>query len=223
MSRRGVRDQGAGIVFVVTAPSGTGKSTLVRRLVESVGGLRFCVSHTTRARRPGEEDGRDYWFVEEAEFRRLRDAGEFLEWAEVHGRLYGTGRASLAGILDGGDDALLDVDVQGAAALRRARADAVLVYLLPPDFDELRRRLRERRTEEAETRRRLRNAAREIREADRFDYLVINDSLETAAGLLEAIVLAERSRRARQGGTLDRIAATFPAGDGPGERQEEGS
>ena len=210
MSERDVRDRGCGAVFVVSAPSGAGKSTLVKRLVASVGGLGFCVSHTTRPRRADEEDGRDYHFVDAAAFGELRERGELLEWAEVHGHLYGTGRTGLERILDGGDDAVLDLDVQGAASVRRARADAILMFVLPPDFAELGSRLESRGTRGGELERRLRTASREILEADRFDYLVVNESVDAAAAEFAAIVLAERCRRPRRQDLLDRVAATFP-------------
>jgi len=206
-----LRDRGAGAVFVISAPSGAGKSTLVRRLVESVGGLRFSVSHTTRDPRPDEREGVDYHFVNEVRFRQLHDAGGFLESAEVHGRLYGTSRAAVESIQVSGDDALLDLDVQGAQAVRAALPQAVLIFVLPPAFSELRRRLQERGTAETEIARRLETAAREIRCADRFDYLVVNEVLEEAEGSLESIVLAERCRTLRRMEALDRIGATFPA------------
>lgn len=210
MTFEAIRDRGSGAIFVVSAPSGAGKSTLVRRLVESVGGLRFGISHTTRPQRPAEREGVDYHFVDEARFGAMRDAGEFLEWAEVHGRLYGTGRSTVEAIQAGGEDALLDLDVQGAASVRRLLPDAVLVFVLPPDFSELRRRLEERGTAEPEVRRRLETARHEIQAADGFDYLVVNEVLEEAQALLEAIVLAERCRRGRRMETLGQVAATFP-------------
>lgn len=216
MSGGGVREAGAGIVFVLTAPSGAGKTTLVRRLLQSVGGLRFSVSWTTRAQRPGEVDGIDYRFVEEGPFRAMAGRGDFLEWAEVHGRFYGTLRADVEGILAEGCDALLDVDVQGAEAVRRALPEALSAFLLPPDFGELRRRLEQRGTAPAEIARRLRVARGEVERARGFDYLVVNDRLEDALELLEAIVLAERSRRARRWAVWEAVAATFPVGGDDG-------
>jgi guanylate kinase len=212
MSLEGVRTCGSGLVFVLAAPSGAGKTTLVRRLLESLGGLRFSVSCTTRERRPGEVDGVDYRFLDEGRFRDMAAAGQFLERAEVHGRLYGTLRAEIEGILAAGSDALLDVDVQGAEAVRRTLPEAVLTFLLPPDFGVLRRRLVGRGTAEAEIARRLTVARQELDRARGFDYLVINDRLDEALVVLEAIILAERSRRARRWAAWEAVAATFPIG-----------
>ena len=209
MSRNRVREQGDGIVFVVSAPSGAGKSTLVHRLMETVGGLSFSVSYTTRPRRPGEEDGKDYHFVTVERFLELRDTGGLLEWAEVHGQFYGTGKSAVQELLASAGDVLLDLDVQGAEAVRRALPDAILVFLLPPDHGELRRRLEGRGTAAAEIERRLATATQEVERVDLFDYVVVNDRLEEARGLLEAIVLAERSRRGRRRETWEAIAATF--------------
>ena len=209
MSGESSRDRGCGAVFVISGPSGAGKSTLVRRLLASVGGLRFTVSQTTRPRRPEEEEGRDYYFVDGARFREMRDGGEFLEWAEVHGRLYGTARSELQRVADG-EDAVLDLDVQGAAAVRQARPDAILIFVLPPGLAELRSRLEARGTSAEEIERRLETAAGEMPDAERFDYLVLNDRLEESEEILEAIVLAERSRMGRRRDDLEHAAATFP-------------
>jgi guanylate kinase len=209
MNGNRVREQGDGVVFVVSAPSGAGKSTLVHRLMETVGGLSFSVSYTTRPRRPGEEDGEDYHFVTAERFVELRDTGGLLEWAEVHGQFYGTGKSAVQEFLASAGDVLLDLDVQGAEAVRRAFPDAILVFLLPPDYGELRRRLEGRGTAAAEVERRLATATQEVERVDLFDYVVVNDRLEEACGLLEAIVLAERSRRDRRRETWEAIAATF--------------
>ena len=209
MSPTSIREGGAGALFVVSAPSGTGKSTLIGRLMESVGGLQFGVSHTTRPQRPGEREGVDYHFVDAAGFSEIRDAEELLEWAEVHGQLYGTARSSVETIHAAGHDALLDLDVQGAEAVRRLHPGAVLVFVLPPDFSELCRRLKARGTAAAEVARRLDTAREEILHAEHFDYLVTNESLEEAGTLLEAIVLAERCRRGRRLDELRRVTGTF--------------
>ena len=200
------------MVLVVSAPSGSGKTTLVHALLQKVGGLRFSISYTTRRRRPGEEDGRDYHFVKEARFQELRDGDELLEWAEVHGHLYGTSREAVQRILDEGADAVLDLDVQGAEAVRRALPRAVLIFVLPPDRDELQRRLEARGTPAGELRRRLENAGQEVRRAERFDYLLVNDRVEDAGAVLEAILLAERSRRVCQRNAWEEIVDTFGAG-----------
>ncbi|TDI11563.1 MAG: guanylate kinase [Acidobacteria bacterium] len=210
MSAASIRDQGAGVVLVISAPSGTGKSSVVRR----IGGLRFSISYTTRARRDDEEDGVDYHFVELERFHEMRERGEFLEWAEVHGHCYGTASAVVQAILDAGDDVLLDVDVAGAASLRQALPGAILVFLLPPSYEKLRARLEGRGTAAPDLSRRLCNARAEMEQARTFDYLVVNDVLEEATAALEAIILAERSRRERQMAAWERSFGTFPeAGD----------
>jgi guanylate kinase len=210
MSSGSVRERGAGLVFVVSAPSGAGKTTLVRRLLGKVGGLGFSVSCTTRPRREGEQDGVDYHFLDEERFALHAASGEFLESAEVHGRRYGTLRSEVERIRAAGADAVLDVDVQGAEAVRRALPDAVLIFLLPPGLGELRRRLEARGTAPPEQERRLQAARRECDRAPQFDYLVTNERLEEALILLEAIVLAERSRAARRQDAWREVATTFP-------------
>ena len=209
MSEPIIRERGSGVVLVVSAPSGTGKSTLLGRLMKKVGGVRFSVSFTTRPIREGEENGRDYHFIDRERFQEMRATGEFLEWAEVHGECYGTARSQVQTILDGGQDVLLDVDVQGAEAVRRSIPEAALVFLLPPSYQQLHDRLQGRGTSAEELRRRMKNARDEVERAEQFDYLVVNDVLEEAAVLLEAIVLAERSRRVRRHATWDRVLSTF--------------
>jgi guanylate kinase len=197
-------------VVVVSAPSGTGKSTVGQALMGRVQGLRFSISYTTRDRREGERDGVDYHFVDAGRFCSMRDAGGFLEWAEVHGQHYGTARDQVQSFLDAGHDVLLDVDVQGAEAVQQALPDAVLVFLLPPSYQVLRKRLEGRGTPPEDLTRRLDNARDEMDRVGRFDYLVVNDVLEEATEALEAILLAERSRRRRRNATWRRIRATFP-------------
>ncbi|MGD8374552.1 MAG: guanylate kinase [Acidobacteriota bacterium] len=198
-------------VFVVSAPSGTGKSTVIRQVLERVGGLHFGVSHTTRPRREGERDGHDYWFVDDEEFSRLEAAGEFLEWATVHGCRYGTSRGEVERSRQAGEDALLDLDVQGAQAIRTGYPEAILVFLLPPEYEDLGSRLRHRGTAGEDLDIRLQNARREIEDARRFDYLILNERVEQAAVELESIVRAARCRRSRRRELLERVAATFPA------------
>jgi guanylate kinase len=201
-----------GVLIVLSAPSGTGKSSLCRRLIEEVDGLAFSVSYTTRHRRAGEENGKQYWFVDDERFDAMIREGSFLEWAEVFGRRYGTGRAATDEALQSGRDLLLDIDVQGARQVRRGRRDAVLVFLLPPDFATLETRLRSRRSEDdAEVVRRLSLAGIEAGEFESYDYLVINDDLERATVELSAIVRAERARTARRLPQAVRILSTFPA------------
>ncbi|HEX5044854.1 MAG TPA: guanylate kinase [Candidatus Polarisedimenticolaceae bacterium] len=200
-----------GVLFVLSAPSGTGKSSLCRRLIEEVPGLQFSVSFTTRRRRAGEENGKQYWFVDDARFDAMVGEDAFLEWAEVFGQRYGTGRVATAQVLVEGRDLLLDIDVQGARQVREAVEDSVSVFLLPPDFTTLEGRLRSRRSEdEGEVARRLALAGAEAEEFAHYDYLVINDDLERATADLGAIVRAERRRTGRRRDEAARILATFP-------------
>jgi guanylate kinase len=200
-----------GVLFVLSAPSGTGKSSLCRRLIEEVPGLQFSVSFTTRRRRAGEENGKQYWFVDDGRFDAMVAEDAFLEWAQVFGHRYGTGRAATAHALAGGRDLLLDIDVQGARQVSEAGEDAISVFLLPPDFTTLEGRLRSRRSEdEGEVGRRLALAGAEAEEFAHYDYLVVNDDLERATADLAAIVRAERLRTARRSADAARILATFP-------------
>jgi len=199
-------------LFVISAPSGTGKSTLSRRLLESVPGLQFSVSFTTRPRRAGEESGREYHFLDETRFDGMAAAGEFLEWASVFGRKYGTGRKATEDALAAGHDLLLDIDVQGAALVRKSGLPSVSIFILPPDFATLEDRLRRRGSEDvADLGVRLREARREAMEYDQFDYVVLNADLEEASGELASIVRAERARTARRRGRVQDVIATFPA------------
>ncbi|HXG53400.1 MAG TPA: guanylate kinase [candidate division Zixibacteria bacterium] len=187
-----------GIVFIVSAPSGTGKSTVIGKLLSLLPDIRLSVSCTTRARRGSEVDGREYHFVTPRQFAAMRARGAFAEWAKVHGFFYGTPRAPLDRSIARGVDVLLDIDVQGARKIKRRYPRAVSIFLLPPSWKELERRLARRGTEGRETiRRRLANARREIRELMRYDYYVVNDNVRKAVGLLRAIVLAERQKTAR--------------------------
>lgn len=184
--------------LVLAAPSGAGKTTLARMLVEGTPGLVFSISATTRPPRPREQDGRDYHFVDDETFSRMIERNELAEWAVVHGRRYGTPRREITAALDSGRTVVLDIDVQGARQVRRMFADALLIFVLPPSADELARRLTGRASEDgAERRRRLANARREIAAAPEFDYVVVNDDLGRAYGDIEAIVRAEWARVAR--------------------------
>lgn len=190
----------AGILFIISAPSGSGKSTLVSELRKQVTGIEFAVSWTTRAPRGSEEDGREYHFTSREEFQRMIDAGMFLEWAEVFGNLYGTSKASLEEARLAGHDLLLDIDVQGAAQVRSRLAEAVGIFVMPPNPKVLRTRLRNRsRAEgvvnEEEVFRRLREASKEIENYREYSYILVNDILDRAVAQLEAIVLAERFYR----------------------------
>lgn len=182
-------------LFVVSAPSGSGKTTLCARLLRAVPRLTRSVSVTTRPPRRDERHGRDYWFVTEREFLHRRRRGEFLEWARVFGAYYGTRRVAVERSLRAGRDVLLSIDVQGAAQVRRRRPASVSIFILPPSLETLRRRLVARGLDQpAAIRRRLAVARREIRQAGRFDYVVVNDDLDTALERFRAIVLAERAR-----------------------------
>lgn len=182
-------------MFVVCGPSGAGKSTLLEALLEREPNLRFSVSMTTRPPRAGETDGQDYFFVDPARFRAARDAGELLEWAEVHGQLYGTPRGPLETQREAGQDVVLDIDVQGAAQVREKLADAVFIFIRPPSLAALEARLRARGTEsEEQIARRLQTAQEEFRHQHEFDYLVVNEDLPEALADLQAIVRAERCR-----------------------------
>jgi len=199
-----------GLLFVVCAPSGAGKSTLLAALCREFPELSFSVSATTRAPRPGEVDGRDYHFMSVEEFSRLRDTGHFAEWAKVHGNFYGTPMRPVVDQLASGKDVLFDIDVAGADQLRQVFSDGAYVFILPPSRDELARRLSGRGTETPETlARRLANAAGEIAQAARFDYLVVNDDLETAIDRLRAVYLAERSRTRLMPGLVEELLAQF--------------
>ncbi len=187
------------LILVVSAPSGAGKTTLCRRLLEETE-LVFSVSHTTRPPRPGEVHGQDYYFVDRKTFEDLIARGGFLEWAEVHGHLYGTSKAEIERLQAQGRDILLDIDVQGASQVRsRLGSEAVFVFILPPSLEELERRLRARGTEKEEVlQRRLTRAREELAFAPWFDYVVVNDRLEEALEDLLAIIRAERKRPFRR-------------------------
>lgn len=184
--------------LVLAAPSGAGKTTIARALRERRGDVVFSVSATTRPPRPGERDGVDYHFVDHAEFRRMIEAAELIEWAEVHGNLYGTPLRNVAAAVARREYLLLDIDVQGARQIRRKLPEAVFVFVLPPSGRALAERLAGRGSEEVEVRlRRLANARDEIREAAHFDFAVVNDELDHAVDEVERILLAETRRVSR--------------------------
>jgi guanylate kinase len=188
-----------GIPFVVAAPSGTGKTTVCRRLVEEDPLLEFSVSHTTRRPRSGEREGVDYHFVSEARFAELVRQGAFLEWAEYNQNRYGTSWRALEEPLAHGHDVVLEIEVQGAAQVRERRADARFLFLLPPSFEVLERRLRARGTDDPQqVAERLALARRELESALRFDYAVVNDDLARCLAELHEIVGAERAGRAAE-------------------------
>jgi guanylate kinase len=195
-------------LFVIAAPSGAGKTTLVRALVERHPGLRFSVSYTTRKKRETEQHGRDYLFVDKEEFGRLRDSGEMLESADVFDNLYGTGRSQVERLLAEGHDVLLEIDWQGARQVRQSMPECISIFILPPSRDELERRLRGRRTDSEEViDRRLRDALGDMSHWDEFDFVIINGDLATAIEELVTILRATNdANRTSDGRLRDRIA-----------------
>lgn len=188
----------AGRLYVFSGPSGVGKSTLIRLVMQGVGNLGYSVSHTTRRPREKEVNGVSYHFVNRETFTKMIQDGDLLEWAEVYGDLYGTSSSSLSAQVRSGMDVVLDVDPQGALNIRRAFKDCVLVFVLPPSLQALEKRLRDRGTEEeGALRARIAQALREIQECLRYDYLVFNDDLSLAAETVKSIFLSERCRAAR--------------------------
>ena len=188
-----------GTLFVVTAPSGAGKTTLVRNLLARDPQLQLSISYTTRAPRAGEQDGREYHFVDVPTFRELRDRGEFIEWAEVHGNYYGTSKLWLKAQLAAGNDTLLEIDWQGAQQVRKFFPAAVGIFILPPSVEDLENRLRGRNTDSDEViSRRLLGARGEMRHVAEFDYVIINNQLQAAIDDLVAVVRAARLRYATQ-------------------------
>jgi guanylate kinase len=213
-----------GILLVISSPSGAGKTTLARGLAEREH-LEFSVSYTTRVPRAGERDGVDYKFVTDDEFERMIQQGEFAEWAVVHGNRYGTATHTVNRALEDGKDYLFDIDWQGGAQIRRQWPDeSVLVFILPPSMAELERRLRRRATESPEAiARRLAMAKRELEHFAEYDYLVVNDNLETALKELSSIYVAARcarSRRAHYGQTLLTEARSIEVGPSPPPRND---
>jgi len=188
-----------GNLIVVAAPSGAGKSSLVKALLELDSHLAVTVSHTTRAPRGQERDGREYHFVDEASFRGMIARGEFVEWAQVHGQLYGTSRGELERRIADGEDVVLEIDWQGAQQIKRSFADAVLVFILPPSWSELRQRLQRRGEDGAEViEQRMANARDEVAQARHFDYVIINSLFESALFDLKTVVHSQRLKYAAQ-------------------------
>jgi guanylate kinase len=201
---------GRGMLVVVSSPSGGGKGTLIRRALKIVPNLGYSVSFTTRAPREGEINGRHYYFVSLEEFKQMVAADDFLEWAVVHGNLYGTSHVEIERELNEGRDIILEIDVQGAQSVRRLVSDAVSIFILPPSFEILRDRLIGRGSERPDDLAlRLRNSRSEVEQYREFQYLIINDDAERAAGLLASIIYAERARRERQEEIARRVLATF--------------
>jgi len=192
-----------GIIFVISAPSGAGKTTLCKEVVDILPNLRHSVSHTTRTPRPGEVHGCDYYFISSAEFEKMKSAGEFAESAEVHGNFYGTAIKTLEEYRADGNDVVLDIDCQGARQLKERYREGVFIFILPPSFHELRRRLDLRNSDSADVKeRRINNAAAEIRESGWYDYIIVNDLFVKAVEELKSVLIAEQCRTFRQIGQV---------------------
>jgi guanylate kinase len=197
------------MLFVVSGPSGCGKSTLIGRVMLDLEDVRFSVSHTTRRKRASEVEGREYFFVSKKNFEKMIRGGQFLEWALVHGRHYGTSLAEVEEKAREGD-VLLDIDVQGARQIRMSGRPASFIFIMPPAFEELRRRLLERRTEDrVSLSKRLKDARGEIGAYPEFDFVVINEDLETAVAELRSVILASRCRPGSRKERIDRIIRSF--------------
>ncbi len=199
-----------GLLFVISAPSGTGKTTLVERLVQILPNLRLSRSYTSRPVRPNERDGADYHFISRPEFEAMIAEQGFLEWADVFGNLYGTAAADVEHALADGQDMVLVIDVQGARQVRQRGTDHTAVFVMPPSFQVLERRLRGRSADpEPAMRRRLETARAEVSSYKEYDYVVVNDDLESTVVRLQEIIAAERSRTHRMGRVADAIVRTF--------------
>jgi len=198
MRFHGIPTRREGIIFILSAPSGAGKTTLIHKVLKVFPDMTLSVSCTTRARRAGEVARRDYHFITRDTFARMQAKGEFAEWAKVHGYLYGTPRRPLEASIRRGRDTLLDIDVQGARKIKRQYPHAVSIFLLPPSWRELQQRLARRGTDRMNTiRQRLANARREIRDIIRYDYLIVNRDIGEALESLRSIVVAERLKVSR--------------------------
>jgi guanylate kinase len=199
-----------GLLFVVSAPSGTGKTTVVERLVQTFPDLAMSRSYTSRAMREGEKDGVDYNFITRERFEAMIAEDAFLEWADVFGNLYGTCKADSERELDAGRDLILVIDVQGARQVRSHGANAIGVFVLPPSFEALERRLRGRSKDSEEAiKKRLATARREVRAVAEYEYVIVNDELDACVDRLRSIVLAERARPRVMGPTVARIVGSF--------------
>ncbi len=182
-----------GSLFIVSAPSGAGKTTLCKKLVSSVPGLKFSVSYTTRRPRPREVNNRDYTFISREEFGAMVRRGEFIEWAEVHGKFYGTSKKRLEELMDSGNDVILDIDTKGAMQIKEKYKGGVYIFVLPPSIETLRQRLEKRMTDSKEEMgKRLRTAVSEIKTYVKYDYVIINDVLEKALGDFGAVIISHR-------------------------------
>jgi len=187
-----------GSIFIVSAPSGAGKTTLCKQIVKMVDNIKPSISFTTRQPRAGEIPDEDYCFVSEEEFRAMIDRGDFVEWAQVHGNLYGTSKRKLEELIDAGYDMLLDIDTQGARQFKQCFSNAVYIFILPPSMKELKQRLEKRMSNSAEDmNRRMLRAVDEIKDYKIYDYVIVNDVLIDSLKKLEAIIIAERLRSSK--------------------------
>jgi guanylate kinase len=187
------------LVIIVSAPSGSGKTTIVNSLLKKVPDITRTISYTTRPPRQDEKDGEDYFFISEEEFRKKIDMGEFIEWEKNFGSYYGTARSQVEEAIAGGRDIILSIDVKGAKTVKKIHPESISVFIMPPSMDELASRLRNRKTDkEKQVSIRLEESSREMNEAGEYDYLVVNDELEKAVNELETIVEAERKIRKKQ-------------------------
>jgi len=199
-----------GMLIVVSSPSGGGKGTLIDRVLQTVPGVSYSVSYTTRAPRAGEQNGREYFFVTRPGFEQMTERGEFLEWANVYGHLYGTSSSQVERERNAGRDIILEIDVQGAESIRRLVSDAVTVFILPPSFELLRNRLISRGTDSAaDLERRLQGAPAEVEQYKDFQYVILNDDINRASAQLAAVIHAERARCERQECALSEALADF--------------
>jgi guanylate kinase len=196
----------SGLLMIISAPSGAGKTSISREILRMFPDIRFSVSSTTRPPRPGEVDGKDYHFIPEEVFRQQIARGEFVEWVENYGRLYGTSKKTMAAYLETGQDLILDIEPRGAKAIREHYPQGVFIFVLPPSLCELKARRAKRGEEAAAAERRLRASLDEIREALWYDYIIFNERLNEAVDRFRAIYIAEKSRRDR---FHDQIAAFF--------------
>lgn len=198
-----------GTLFIISAPSGTGKTTILKKIIAEMANVAFSVSHTTRAPRPGEQEGVDYFFIDKDTFTDMRQQDLFLEWAEVHGNLYGTSSRAVADVTEQGLDLILDIDVQGARQVKKKLgAKGVFIFIAPPSLEELASRLAGRSTETAAViATRLQNAKQEMKSITQYDYIIVNDTIAEAVEILKSVIIAERSRkrRDRSGAPLELI------------------
>jgi len=199
-----------GSLFIISSPSGGGKGTLIREVLKKLDNVVLSVSFTTRPMRKGEKHGKEYFFVSREEFEKLISEGEFLEYAEVHGNFYGTSRKLVESHLSQGYDVILEIDVQGASAVKKLAPEAISIFIMPPSFEVLRQRLLKRGTETKKSLKiRLENAKKEIECYKNFDYVIVNDKLSDATKSLIAIFLAERQKLSRQMRKIEPIIKSF--------------